>query len=417
MARARFPAITARAPSSRLSLLAVHQGGGLGGAPVSLLKLLAALDASTFAPRVVWTEAGALLDVAQGLHVRASVVPTGGAFFYSAHAALAPRTLAAFASTFPAAVRQAEAALRRDRPDLLHLNTSVLVAWAAAARRQAVPVVWTVREVLGPNPWLRRWHAGFIQRHARRIVVISEAVRACLPPCPSIRLVPNAVDLTEFSPYRLGERSVVRAELGIAADEAVIMALGSVQRAKGHWLLLDAFGLLVARRPRTRLVLVCGGVPATYGATRRGQVKRRLHMPLDNLDALLRAASQRGIADRITVTGYVRDVARVLTAADAVVFPSIQAEGFGRPLIEAMAMARPVVATDVGPSASIVGPQAGVLVPPESGALAGALAALLAAPERARDMGRAGRQRVEACFTLERQVTQMQAIYREAALG
>ncbi len=395
----------------------MHQGGGLGGAPVSLLKLLGRLDPSGFAPRAIVTEPGPLLDYARAVAVPAAVVPSGGAFFYSAHAQLAPRTLAHFVATFPSAVRLAQAALRRYQPDLLHLNTSVLLAWGAAARRQGIPVVWTVREVLGPNPLLRRWHADFIAGHARRVVAISRAVQACLPPSSAVRLVYNGVDPAEYAPARLDERAAVRAGLGLDAQDDVVMALGSVQRAKGHWLLLDAVELLAAQRPRTRLVLVCGGLPESYAASPRGRLKRALGLPLDSLDGLLREARRRGIRDRVVVTGFVPDVARILAAADVVAFPSIRAEGFGRPLVEAMATALPLVATDVGPSAEIVGPAAGIVVPPTAADLAAALQRLLDSPERRCCMGQAGRERVAALFTLDRQVRAMEAVYHEALSG
>jgi glycosyltransferase involved in cell wall biosynthesis len=320
--------------------------------------------------------------------------------------------VARFVRTFPSAVRTAQQVLRTQRPDLVHLNTSVLLAWAAAARREHLPVVWVVREVLGPNPKLRRWHASFILRHARQVVAISNAVRNCFPVQARVQRVYNAVDLAEFSVTQDGQ--AVRAELGIAPDRQVVMAIGSVQRIKGHWLLLDALA-----HPDTAsadLVLLTGGVPPTYARTLRGRLKRVLGLPLDNLDALLRDAHQRGMSDRIHVTGFRRDVARVLSAADVVAFPSLAAEGFGRPIIEAMAVAKAVVATDVGPSAELLG-AAGRLVPLDSASLAQAIGDLLRSPaERAR-MGQAGRQRVEACFTLDRQIAEMSAIYREVVLG
>jgi glycosyltransferase involved in cell wall biosynthesis len=398
-----------------ISLLAVHHGGAVGGAPVSLLKLLAGLDPAEFSALAVFTEPGEVLKYADDLRVPAQTIPTGGAFFYSAHAQLGVRSVARFMRTFPAAVRTAQGLLhsQRPRPDVVHLNTSVLLAWAAAARRERLPVVWVVREVLGPNPWLRRWHASFILRHARRVVAISNAVRDCFPVQAKVQRVYNAVDLAEFSLSEDGQ--AVRAELGIAHDRQVVMAIGTVQRVKGHWLLLDALA-----HPETAsadLVLVTGGVRPTYTNSMRGRLKRGLGMPLDNLDALLRDASRRGLADRIHVTGFRRDVARVLSAADVLAFPSLAAEGFGRPIIEAMALAKAVVATDVGPSAELLGADAGRLVPPDAAKLAQALSELLRLPaERAR-MGQAGRQRVEACFTLDRQIAEMSAIYREAVLS
>jgi glycosyltransferase involved in cell wall biosynthesis len=78
-----------------------------------------------------------------------------------------------------------------------------------------------------------------------------------------------------------------------------------------------------------------------------------------------------------------------------------------------MAMARPVVATAIGPSAELLGADAGCLVPPRADALASAIADILDAPQIAIRMGAAGRARVEACFSLERQVAQMQRLYAE----
>ena len=117
------------------------------------------------------------------------------------------------------------------------------------------------------------------------------------------------------------------------------------------------------------------------------------------------------------MTGYVRDVARVIAATDVLVFPSLEPEGFGRPIIEAMALARPVVATDVGPSRELLGDEAGSLVTPERRALADALADLLDQPELRARMGRAGRARVEQHFSLDRQVAEMSGVYRRALAG
>jgi glycosyltransferase involved in cell wall biosynthesis len=395
-----------------VKILAVHQGGGLGGAPVSLLKMLARVDPARFEVQAVFTEPGDVLGYAAELGVPARVVPTGGAFFYSAHARLGPRSLARFVRTFPSAVQRARRVLRQERPDLLHLNTSVLLAWAAAARHEHVPCVWVVREVLGPNPTLRGWHVQFITRHARRVVAISSSVAECFPREARPSLVYNAVDLADFRLDLLDEREHVRRELGLPQDAPTIMALGSVQRPKGHWLLLDALGRLDTR---TRLVLVCGGAGAAYARTRRGRLKRALGLPLDTLDALLRDAHARGLREQIVVTGFRSDIPRLLTATDVLAFPSLEPEGFGRPIIEAMAMARPVVATHVGPSAEVLGPQAGLLVSPNMDSLARALAGLLGDARRSHVMGEAGRRRVEACFSLERQVAEMSAIYTEAA--
>jgi glycosyltransferase involved in cell wall biosynthesis len=166
--------------------------------------------------------------------------------------------------------------------------------------------------------------------------------------------------------------------------------------------------------PDTHLVVVAGGVGRGYAATWRGRVKRTLLLPMDNLDAFLRDAHRRGLGKRVHATGFRRDVARLLSAADVLAFPSLEPEGFGRPIIEAMAMACPVVATDIGPSRELLGADAGELVPPDADRLANALSRLLRSPDERARMGRAGRARVAACFTLDRQVAAMSGVYHEA---
>ncbi|MBV9546768.1 MAG: glycosyltransferase family 4 protein [Chloroflexi bacterium] len=397
---------------SRVRLLAVHQGGGVGGAPVSILKLLQRLDAQRFDVSAVFTESGPVLEFARELGVNASIVPSGGAFFYSAHARISVRMLARFVRTFPSAVRHARATLRALSPDLVHLNTSVLIAWAAAARREQVPLVWVVREVLGPDPRIRGWHAGFIATRARRVVAISNAVRESLE--IDANVVYNAVDLAEFDLQLLPQTSTVRMQLGLPERARVLAVLGSVQPVKGHWLALRALQLLPSD---VHLLLVGGGVSESYARSWRGRVKRMLGRPLDNLDLFLRDADALGLRRRIHVTGFTRDIPRVLAAADLVVFPSLEPEGFGRPIIEAMAMRRPVIATDVGPSRELLGLEAGCLVRPDVQQLASAVRHVLDSPELTARMGAAGRARVEECFTLDRQVHSMQKIYCEVAGG
>jgi glycosyltransferase involved in cell wall biosynthesis len=395
-----------------IRILAVHHGGGVGGAPVSMLKLLQRLDAWTYAAEAVFTQHGAVLEFARDLGVSARVVPTGGAFFYSAHARMSTRMLARFLTSFPAAVSSARATLRRQRPDVLHLNTSVLLAWAAAARREGVPVVWVVREVLGSEPRIRRWHAHFLRSRATRVVAVSNAVRDSLGTDAAV--VYNAVDLDEFDLRLLEHAHGIRGELQVPDGARLVALLGSVQVVKGHWLMLQALRQLPAD---VHLLLVGGGVSEDYAHGWRGRLKRRLGRPLDNLELSLRDATAQGVRDRIHVTGFRRDVPRILAAVDAVVCPSLEPEGFGRPIIEAMAMTRPVVATDIGPSRELMGLEAGCLAAPDAQALTQALREVLDSPTLGARMGAAGRARVEERFTLERQVASMQHIYREVAGG
>ena len=128
-------------------------------------------------------------------------------------------------------------------------------------------------------------------------------------------------------------------------------------------------------------------------------------------------ARRLGLAASLHFAGWRDDVADVLALADVFVLPS-ESEGFGRVLVEAMAMARPIVATTVGgvPDIVVAG-QTGLLVPPaDAAALAGAVRVLLDNPGLAARLGAAGRARAESTFSLGAHVDGVERVY-DAVLG
>jgi glycosyltransferase involved in cell wall biosynthesis len=127
-----------------------------------------------------------------------------------------------------------------------------------------------------------------------------------------------------------------------------------------------------------------------------------------------RAVAARGLGAWCRVLGARDDVAALLAALDVFVLTSIS-EGFPFVVLEAMALERPVVATAVNGVPEIVEPGVtGALVERGDGqALARAVLDTLADAERARAMGRAGRRRVQTCFTASRMVAETAAFYRD----
>jgi len=107
-----------------------------------------------------------------------------------------------------------------------------------------------------------------------------------------------------------------------------------------------------------------------------------------------------------------------MAALDVLVQPS-KRETFGRTLIEAMATRKPVIASCVGGMPEVVADQeSGLLVPEEDPqSLAAAMIALLQDPARSRQMGEAGRRRVEQIFSLERRITAVASICATVADG
>ncbi|MBI3272531.1 MAG: glycosyltransferase [Planctomycetes bacterium] len=172
----------------------------------------------------------------------------------------------------------------------------------------------------------------------------------------------------------------------------VLAAVGRLDPFKGYDDLFEALSIVRRRFPGVSLAIAGEG-------------------PLrDELEA---DCVRRGLKGAVTFLGYHPDVPALLSSCYATVLPSL-AEGMPNVLLEAMAVQRPVVATAVDGITELVVPgETGLLVPPrDPGALARALEDLVASPERAREMGRAGRRRLEARFRIEETVRRFDALYQ-----
>jgi glycosyltransferase involved in cell wall biosynthesis len=131
-------------------------------------------------------------------------------------------------------------------------------------------------------------------------------------------------------------------------------------------------------------------------------------------DALRVRAAELGLEALVHFAGFQDDPAPYLSACDVVLVPSLK-EGLGFAALEAMALERPVVASNTGglPEAVADG-ETGLLVPPgDASALADAVLALIADPTRRAALGRAGRARVEAHFDADRQFDQLRRVLAE----
>ena len=203
-------------------------------------------------------------------------------------------------------------------------------------------------------------------------------------------VIPNGIDTSSLDYTISGER--VRRELGIAPDQPVVGTTGRLHEQKGHRFLLEAAATILKQMPRT-VFLIAG-----FGPLR---------------EKLERMAESLGVAEQVKFLGYRTDVPELLAAMDLFVLSSLY-EGMSNALLEAMAMAKPCVASDVdGNVELVVDGVTGILVPASnSAALAAASLKLLKSPEEARAMGLRGRERVEKEFSLDRTIKEHGRLYR-----
>jgi glycosyltransferase involved in cell wall biosynthesis len=292
------------------------------------------------------------------------------------------------------AALQIRRALQEAAPDLVHLHSGRanwlggLAAWSLA-----LPALTTRRMDRRVKPGVRtRFLYGVI---ARRAVAISPAVRTCLLEggvAPErVRLIASAVDASALAPQR--SREAVRRAEGAAGGDVCALALAALVPRKGLDVLLDALAL-PSLRGAPLVLWIAGDGPA------RAELEAR--------------AAARGIAARVRFLGRRDDKADLLAACDVLVLPS-RREGLGVAALEAMACARPVVASRVGGLAdAVVDGQTGLLVPPEDPeALAAALLRLASDAALRAKLGAAGPARIAERFDASQMCDAYAQLYRE----
>ena len=269
------------------------------------------------------------------------------------------------------------------------------------------PVVLSERSVsLGKTAWVR-WVEGLLARRAAGMIVNAEAVRRHVEEAvPAwrgrITRVPNGVSVVEPTSEEREAAARFRRERLTGAGDFLFVSVARLADAKDPHMLLDALASLPDEtRPRARIAWVGACRKPAFGES----VRRRV--------------AELGLGDRITFLDPVRDVRPVYLAADAVLLTSAW-EGFPNAVLEALSLARPVVATNVGDVGSLVRHgETGLLSEPGNSSLfAERMHAVMRMDAGEREaMGARGRELVRSEFSEERLVERTLDVYRRVIGG
>jgi glycosyltransferase involved in cell wall biosynthesis len=301
------------------------------------------------------------------------------------------------------AARLAEV-IRNERVDIVHARSRA-PAWSAwlATQRTGAHFITTYhgsyREDL---PLKRRYNS--VMTRGELVIAISHHIAGLLEtqhavPRERIRIIPRGVDPVAFDPEGVSIDRIVRLARAWRLPDAqrTIMLPGRLARWKGQGVLIEA---LAEMRHRD---VIC-----VFAGDDGGKDKYK--------SELLALAERLGVASRVRLVGHIDDMPAALALSDVVVNASTEPEGFGRVVIEAQAMARPVIATDHGGAAETIEHEAtGVLVPPgDPAALAVAVDAVLGLDEaRRHELGRQAREAVLARYTVAAMQAATLDVYRE----
>ena len=211
-----------------------------------------------------------------------------------------------------------------------------------------------------------------------------------------ISLIYNGVDLARYSEQ--AACPTLLSEYQIPANAPIVGVVARLEAEKGHPTLLEAWPAVLGAVPDAHLLVVG-----------EGSQRELLEAQASSLGLL------DGRSSSITFTGRRDDVPAVTAALDVAVLPSYR-EAQGLSILEAMALSRPVVASAVGGIPEMIDDaRTGLLVPPhDPGALAAAIVHLIANPEFAARIGRAGHDLVHERFCVEQMVRAVETIYDDA---
>ena len=321
---------------------------------VSLVQLLKCLDSSRYSARVICLQYSYAVDALQQMSMPVQVFDRYRKFTHTNINWIRwyqPwRLIKTFYHLWRTSSSYAYKILSEEKPDLVHLNADALIGWAIAARRLDIPIVLHLRNSIAQGYFglRRKWIRSVVNSCVDHVIAISEenASRLGLPEKTSV--IFNFVDPNEFNPeiepIRIPESAV---------NKKVVLYLGGALEYKGFSVLVRALPLL-----NEDIVVVFAGYYPQESRKLRKLVKSVLwpgHM------AAVRALKSARNAINI---GRRTDIPQCLAACDVLVSPSTIPH-FARPVIEAGAMKKPVIASAVdGMDELVIHGKTGELVPP-----------------------------------------------------
>ena len=235
------------------------------------------------------------------------------------------------------------------------------------------------------------------EMYVDRFIVVSDILRNTLitkhhiPP-EKLTKIYNGIEIDHYDPKSTASHRIkIRDVLGVNKDDILLGALGRMVWQKGFEFLIKCIQDVVKAHGETKVIIVGEGL---------------LKKDLENL------CRQLKVENKTIFAGFRSDIKEILSAVDIVVIPSLL-EGFPMLTLEAMAMAKPIVATRIdGITEQITDGVEGILVPPrEPIALAVAINKIIQDKELGRFLGLAARKKVEKEFTVEKMINETENVY------
>jgi len=292
---------------------------------------------------------------------------------------------------------------KRKKIDIVYCNCirGVLTVGLAALTRR-IPILWYIKGEL-QNKILDT--IGFII--SRKILFFCQSnIDDKYPKLvkffnKKIGILKIGIDPEAIKSVQEANKSYLIKELGIDTQKINCIYTGQVYAPKGLHFLLEAIALVKDEFPNIRLYIVGDHIIEEYK---------------DYKNVLLRIIEQYGIDDNIVFTGWRPDALKIVSLMDILIHPSLS-EGFGRAVLEGMALGKPVIASKVGGLREIIkdGKNGFLVEPGDTGMIADRLRLLLRDKKLREKFGKAARNTVFSGYLIEDKVLKLEHIWTDMA--
>jgi len=287
--------------------------------------------------------------------------------------------------------------LQAKHADVLHMHGYGATTFGRlCAWKMAIPSILHEHANHGDTPWFQKVADRMLAPHTDLAIAVSESTaefttRARLMPAERTKVVYLGAPLDEFARLRSADEiASARAALGIEPGTTSVGTITRLMPSKGNQYLVEAAPKVLQQHPSARFFIVG-----------EGELQPELEAQARGL----------GLGDRLVFTGFTRDVAAALSALDIVVFPSLW-EGTPLTLFEALAMGKPIVATNADGLLDVLTDRIDALIVPKADVqlLSDAICFALDRPETAAGLGEAARK-TGARYDIGAFVRKMERLY------
>ncbi|MBL0744241.1 glycosyltransferase family 4 protein [Chryseolinea lacunae] len=364
----------------RIKIIEAIRQGSIGGGESHVIDVVKHLDKARYEPVVLSFTEGEMIRTLNDMGVKTVVIPTTKPFDFR----MWPKVKSFF---------------QQEQPDVVHAHgTRAMSNVFTSARALKIPLIYTIHGWSfhdNQKPLVQRvrvWSEGFLARRADVNISVSHSNQQTgkdkIKDFESV-VVKNGVDFAKFSRNTSAED--LRAQLNIPAGNVVIGFIARFTYQKSPVLMLEAFAALAKDQPNLTLLMVGDG-----------ELMPEVKASIQTL----------GIADKVVLTGFRKDVPALLHVIDIFCLPSLW-EGLPLGLLEAMAMQKAVVATAVDGSKEIIvhGENGLLTTPGNRDELQHALARAAADEGLRKKMALSAFQYVTAHHSVQTMVTQIENIY------